>query len=172
MATGNAPSLLAVPTAEPLDAPATYPFPKRATGLMDWSQAEERLTQATHYWLATTRPDGRPHVAPLWGAWVDGAFYFQGAPDARWARNLRDNPAAAVHLESGADVVIVDGVTEYVVTDATLAARLLEAWQTKYGALEHPPRADSDGLYLLRPRTVRAWGASLQDGARWLFAGD
>jgi hypothetical protein len=27
-------------------------------------------------WLATVRPDGRPHVMPVWAIWVDDAFYF------------------------------------------------------------------------------------------------
>jgi hypothetical protein len=28
------------------------------------------------HWLATVRPDGRPHVMPVWAIWVDDAFYF------------------------------------------------------------------------------------------------
>jgi general stress protein 26 len=159
----------AVPEALPIDAPANYPFPKGVEGLMPWSRAEELLVSAPIYWLATVRPDDRPHLAPIWGAWVDNAFYFQGAPTSRWARNLRENPSAAMHVERENDVVIVDGVVEYLVSDAALADRLLEAWQAKYGELEHPPRADSIGILRLQPRTVRAWGPSLQDAARWLF---
>ena len=158
-----------VSDAIPVEAPPNYPFPKTRDGLMPWAQAEELLAGAPLYWLATVRPDGRPHVAPIWGAWVDNAFYFQGAPTSRWARNLRDNPAATVHIERENDVVIVDGAVEHVVTDAAFAARLLHAWQTKYGALEHPPQADTIGILRLRPRAVRAWGASLQDAARWKF---
>ena len=156
------------PVAMPVDAPQDYPFPKGAEGLMAWSEAAERLMDAHMYWLATTRPDGRPHTAPIWGAWVDDAFYFQGAPNARWARNLAGNPAASIHLESGTDVVIVDGTVAYVVTDGALAALLVDAWRTKYGQME--PAADSRGIFRLQPRTARAWGATLQDGARWTFA--
>jgi len=156
------------PAAFPVDAPADYPFPKGREGLMPWSRAVEQLERARMYWLATTHPDGRPHVAPIWGAWVDDAFYFQGAPSARWARNIATNPAATVHLESGTDVVIVDGAVGHVVTDAALAARLVEAWRAKYGQME--PAPDTRGLFRLQPRVARAWGATLQDGARWVFA--
>jgi nitroimidazol reductase NimA-like FMN-containing flavoprotein (pyridoxamine 5'-phosphate oxidase superfamily) len=157
------------PEALPLDAPATYPFPKSREGLLPWSRVEELLAAAPNYWLATVRPDGRPHIAPIWGGWLDGAFYFQGAPDSRWARNLRTNPHVSVHLESVRDVVIVDGEASHIVTDSGLAARLVEDWERKYGDPEHPPQADTFGIYRLRPRTVRAWGEALNDGARWIF---
>jgi hypothetical protein len=157
------------PEALPLDAPATYPFPKSRDGLLPWSRVEELLADAQNYWLATVRPDGRPHIAPIWGGWIDGAFYFQGAPDSRWSRNLRLNPNAAIHLESVRDVVIVDGDASFILTDAALAARLVEEWQRKYGDPQHPPQADSVGIYRLQPRSVRAWSESLNDGARWLF---
>ena len=60
--------------------------------LIPWTRVRERLdrglTQAPGTggpdrhtaWLATVRPDGRPHVMPLGILWVDGAFYF-----IRWA---------------------------------------------------------------------------------------
>jgi hypothetical protein len=60
--------------------------------LLPWSRVVERLEQAQNYWLATTWPDGRPHVTPLWGVWVDGALYFDGIPTARWARNMAASP--------------------------------------------------------------------------------
>ncbi len=44
-------------------------------GLLEWSWATERLMKAHNYWLATTRPDGRPHCMPVWGIWLeDGLF--------------------------------------------------------------------------------------------------
>ena len=54
------------PVASPLSAPAGYGFPKDAEGLLAWAHAEQLLEQAHSYWLATTSPDGRPHVTPLW----------------------------------------------------------------------------------------------------------
>lgn len=158
--------------AHPIDAPSVYPFPRSRDGLLPWSRVDELLSTAKHFWLATVYPDGRPHVAPIWGGWLDGAFYFQGSPESRWSRNLQRNPNASVHLESARDVVIVDGQAEFIRTDDALAARLLALWQTKYGELEHPPQANTAGIYLLRPRTVRAWGETLHDGARWIFGGD
>ena len=90
-------------------APTVYGF-SRATGpLLEWRDVEARLRDAHTYWLATTRPDGRPHTTPLWGVWVDGALYVSGFPAATWARNLAANPACSAHLESGKEVVILEG---------------------------------------------------------------
>ena len=155
------------PTAHPLLVLPGYPFPTTEEGLLPWSWASDRLARATNYWLATTRPDGRPHVAPLWGSWVDDALYFDGSPQTRWARNLAQNPAAAVNLESGFDVVIVEGVVDDFVTDAALAERILADWNGKYGKL--PPEPAGRGMWRFRPRAARGWGANLEDGTRWTF---
>ena len=155
-------------TASPLSAPAGYAFPQDAAKLLAWSHAERRLEQAHSYWLATTSPDGRPHVTPLWGVWVEGALYFDGHPGTRWARNIAVNPAVCVHLESGDDVVILDGMAEDVTTNETLAERIIAAWLAKYGKLAPDPAGS--GLIRVRPRVGRGWShESLKDGARWRF---
>ena len=38
----------------------------------EWSQARDELACAEVYWLSTVRPDGRPHVTPLLGIWLEG----------------------------------------------------------------------------------------------------
>src|SRR5205823_8491316 len=105
----------------------------RATdeGLLPWSFVQERLTTARNYWIATARPDGRPHVAPVWGLWLDEAFYFSTDPASRKARNLQASPALVVHLESGDDVVILEGTAERV-ADPYLRDRFAEAYDAKY----------------------------------------
>ena len=156
------------PTPMPLHAPKSYKFPQTPDGLLPWSHALERLERARSYWLATTRPDGRPHVTPVWGAWVDGALYFDGLPTTQWARNLKRNPAAAVHLESGDDVVILEGVMDDLETSAELGTRIVAAWDAKYGRL-HPDPVGS-GIFRFTPRTGRGWStSSLTDGTRWQF---
>lgn len=157
-----------VPRHEPLKGPSSYNFPTSQDALLPWSHALERLESARSYWLATTRPNGRPHVTPLWGAWVDGALYLDGLPTTQWARNLAKNPFASVHLESGEDVVILEGIVDDLKTSAELGARIIQAWDSKYGRL-HPDPAGS-GVFRFRPQTGRGWSTSaLTDGARWRF---
>lgn len=149
-------------------APPSYAFGNGDAPLLPWSHADGRLEAARNYWLATARPDGRPHVTPVWGVWVDGALYFDGLPTTRWARNLAANPTLSVHLDDAEDVVILEGEAEDLTTDADLGARIVAAWEAKYGRL-HPDPAGS-GIFRLRPRTARAWSnSSLHDGTRWQF---
>jgi hypothetical protein len=149
-------------------APPSYAFGKNSAPMLPWSRAVERLEDARYYWLATTRPDGRPHVTPVWGVWVDEALYVDGLPSTRWARNLAANPALSVHLDNGNDVLILEGRIEDLTTDPALGARIVDAWDTKYGRL-HPDPASS-GILRLRPDTARAWSnESLEDGTRWRF---
>src|SRR3954447_26810544 len=99
--------------------------------LLSWRWVADQLTSARNYWIATARPDGRPHVAPVWGLWLDEAFYFSTDPASRKARNLEANPALVVHLESGDDVVILEGTAERV-TDPSLRGRFADAYDAKY----------------------------------------
>jgi PPOX class probable F420-dependent enzyme len=111
--------------------PSVYGIHEDAEGLLEWSWAEERLAAARNYWVCTTRPDGRPHAMPVWGLWHEGAFYFSSSPDSRKARNLAANPAVTVHLESGDEVVIVEGGAE-VESEEALLTQLAAEYSRKY----------------------------------------
>src|SRR5215813_2271687 len=73
--------------------------PDEGAGLLPWEWAAEPLSVSHNYLLATTRPDGRPHVMPVWGLWLDGAFYFSAGRQSRKARNLIANPNCVVSTE-------------------------------------------------------------------------
>ena len=132
---------------------------------------EERIPAARCYGFAPTRPDGRPHVTPVWGLWVDGTFYFGGTPRSRKARNLAENPNVAVHPESGDVVVILEGVAEVVTDpDPVLSERVAAASTAKYGV----GSSDIGGSYAVRPLVVFAWLESdfPSTATRWLFEHD
>ena len=155
-----------------------YGIPASDDGLVPWSHARERLERARHYWLATVRPDGRPHAVPTWGVWIDGAFYTEGG--GRKVRNLQANPHVVVHLESGEDVVIVEGLAAELSRPArALFARLDAAYAAKYGykpsdTLAAPTDVPypQGGLFVVRPHVVFAWRRFPADATRFLFAED
>src|SRR6266540_4147471 len=142
--------------------PDGYGVPENDEGLVPWSWAVERLEKAGNYWFSTTRPDGRPHAMPAWAVWLDGTLYFEGSPETRRGRNLAANPEIVVHLESGDEVVILEGRThEASPPDRVLAERLVAGFTTKY-AESHGYRPtvdqwDKGGLWSLRPRVAFAW---------------
>ena len=145
--------------------------------MVSWSWAVERLEQARNYWFSTTRPDGRPHAMPAWAVWLDGALYFDGSPETRRGRNLAVNPAITVHLESGDQVVILEGqALEAGRPDPAFAQRLAAAYEAKYGASHdyHPSPAtwDSGGLWVMRPRVAFGWTEFPKALTRWSFSVD
>ncbi len=139
---------------------ADYGIPATDEGMLDWAFVEGEMAQARNYWVASTRPDGRPHVVPVWGIWLDGVFYHGGGAQTRKARNLAQNPHVAVHLESGDRVVILEGEVEEV-TDPAVVARVDAAYVTKYG-MEH-----GTPMWALRPRTAFAWAEYPTTVTRW-----
>src|SRR5437764_1100336 len=90
-----------------------------------WAQASDSLEKARIYWLSTVRPDGRPHVTPLFAVWLEGAIYFCTGPEERKAKNLAGNRQCVVttgcNVIEGVDVV-VEGDAVRVSDDATLQA--------------------------------------------------
>lgn len=156
--------------------PEGYGIPASDEGLLPWTWAVERLERAPLYWVATTRPDGRPHVMPIWGAWLDGTFYFEGGPDTRRGRNIAANPAVVVHVEQGDDVVIVEGFAQEVrAPDRVLAERLIDAfgskYEPKYGYRPAPDAWSEGGLYAVRPDTAFAWSEFPRTTTRYRFRG-
>ena len=68
-----------------------------------WEMAQERLANPEHErtsWLATTRPDGRPHLMPLIAFWIDGALHIVVGEGTRKARNLSENGQCVVATSS------------------------------------------------------------------------
>ncbi|MBC8171311.1 MAG: pyridoxamine 5'-phosphate oxidase family protein [Anaerolineae bacterium] len=128
-------------------------------GLMAWEWVDEQMTKARNYWICTTRPDGRPHAAPVWGVWVDGALYFGSDRQSIRMQNLTHNPEGVVHLESGDDTVILEGtIVEVQGVEKTVLTRIADAYGVKYAPFRPDFDSDKPGLLLtLKPRTALTW---------------
>ena len=149
-----------------------YGVPESTDGILDWSWAVERLERAIVYWLATAGADGTPHVIPIWGAWVRDRWFVEGG-GTRWQRNLRENPKAAIHIEVGDEVVIVEGVTvEHVAPEAGLADAILAGFAKYKVAKDYEASPDNwseGGLWELRPVKAFAWSVFPDDMTRFRF---
>ncbi len=140
-----------------------YPFEP-----MSWQWVTEQLQTARNYWVATTRSSGRPHSVPVWGVWVDDAFHFATDPKGVTARNLIENPESVVNLESGDEVVILEGRFE--LHDSTPAIQV--AFNAKYdmpwGEDERIP------VFTLTVKKALAWTEANfpSNATRWRFPAD
>jgi pyridoxine/pyridoxamine 5'-phosphate oxidase len=106
-----------------------------------WSRAQEQLeaSSAKSWWLATTRPDGRPHVTGVGALWVDGKFYFTSGPETRKSRNLAENPNCVISVALPNLDLVVEGMAARIIDASTL-----ERIAQRYAAQGWPARA-SDG---------------------------
>ncbi len=138
-----------------------------------WSWADQQLHTARNYWVVTADPTGRPHARPLWGYWTAPALLFSTA--SRTLANVRANPRASVHLESGSDVVIVEGRADVAVDSAELHA-FVATYNRKYGAslAVHGQQVGDDkhgdgGVVVVHAEVVYAWQRSVETATKWRF---
>jgi hypothetical protein len=122
-----------------------YGIPADSDGMLPWAWAAERLAASRNYWVATVGP----HASPVWGLWRDGELLFSCGAQSRKARMLARDPNLVVHLESGDEVVIVEGVAE----PTTATEGDVEEYDRKYA---FKPEA-GEGWYRVAPRRVLAW---------------
>lgn len=155
------------PVVEKPDIPADYGNP---TQRLDWADVEQKLIDATVYWIASTRPDGRPHVIPRDGMWHDGALYYGGSPETVHHRNVTRNPQIVAHIGDGQEAIIVEGVVEIekpTEEQAKLLSDEMFAKYPQYGRLE--PSMYMGGASVLRPRRVLAWTVLFENATRFRF---
>lgn len=154
-------------TAENRDRPQMpdgYGIPDTDDGLISWDEVESRLVASEQYWMATTRNDGRPHVVPRWGVWLDGRLFYDGSPETVHVKNLIRNSACTLHLEDGWRAVIVEGRSRPTESPGIkLGTRIAAAMSQKYGEKGYSPEPDAwesdgaGGLCCFIPDKALAW---------------
>ncbi len=142
-------------------------------GLKPWAWAEECLRLSHNYWIATSRPDGLPHLMVVWGIWWEEAFWFSTGPRTRKARNLGVHPFCVIGTDKADEAVILEGsVSE--ITDRNVWKRMSKVYNAKYGGDLEPILAKSGGtVFRVQPRVVFAQDEHAEDFARavtrWTF---
>jgi len=152
--------------------PDGYGVPEHNQSLLPWSYVDEGMREAVNYWIVTVSPSSKPAATPVWGAWLDNKLYFDGAPTTRRGRNISRNPHVTVHLESGNQVVILEGETVILnsAPEPALAERVAAAYTEKYGPMGYSPGPDTwdgGGLFIFTPKIGLGWTIFPEDMTRW-----
>jgi pyridoxamine 5'-phosphate oxidase-like protein len=139
-------------------------------GLLPWRWATERLTSSHNYWVATGRPDGRPHLMPVWGLWLDGAFYFSTGRESRKAKNLARDSHCVITTERADEAVIIEGVAREIPFE-TLPPQFVTVFKEKY---DWTMNGDEGPVYAVVPQVafgfIETGGDFLGTATRWVFA--
>ena len=141
----------------------------------------EAVSATQTYWLATVRPDGRPHIAGVGMLWVDAKLYFTSGPGTRKSRNLAENPSCAISVALRTIDLVIEG-TASMVTDQAIIQSVAERYAAQGwpasatdGAITAPYSAPSAGpapwnLYVVAPVTAFGVATAEPYGAmRWRF---
>jgi F420H(2)-dependent biliverdin reductase len=93
---------------------------------------QERLSTEANVWMATVRPDGRPHLVPIWFVWVKGQFWIATSPTAVKVNNVRASALMAVALEDGNQPLVAEGTVAIHDTLALVPSEVGSAFSKKY----------------------------------------
>jgi len=121
-----------------------------------WRAIEARLGRESTIWVATGRPDGRPHLVPVWFIWLDDKLYFVTETESQKFTNVYHNQRIALSLPDTANVVIIEG--EAHVAPKGIIDTLGDYFYHKY---EWDFRYDESAdwrLIEITPHKMMAWG--------------
>jgi hypothetical protein len=108
------------PVAEQLATPNT-------PTITPWAEIRDSLAEAETTWLATVRPDGRPHVVPLGALWIDGTYYFTTGQGTVKGDNLAHNSHCVITLSARGFDLVFEGEASKV-SDVQKLERIARAY--------------------------------------------
>jgi len=149
----------------------------RVVRALDKTRESDPNAPEGRYWIATTRPDGRPHVAAVGITWDDGRFYLVTGAGTQKGRNLARDPRCTVSVAAPGFDIVAEGEATIIRDDAELQriAKLYSDWgpQARDGAFWHEFSAPSAGpppwdVHEITPATIYAVASAEPFGAtRW-----
>jgi len=142
--------------------------PKEGKGLIPWAWVNRKLAKCHTFWLATMYAgQSRPHVMPLWGVWVDDAFFFSTGKASRKGQNLAANSSCTVTNDDGEEAVIIEGRAKPI-EDKSVLERVATDYKKKY---KMDPRVMKEPIFELRPSKVFAFieKSFPKSATRWRF---
>src|SRR5262245_48849940 len=105
------------------------------TALSPAARIDRLLRSEPVVWMSTVRPDGSPHLIPIWFSWDGEAILIASKPAAQKVRNIRANPVVMLALgqpDEDFDVGLLEGRAELV--DMPAADLLPASHLAKYRA--------------------------------------
>lgn len=97
-----------------------------------WNETvKQRLAKERNIWMATVRPDGRPHLVPVWFIQAEDRLYVCIEPESVKCRNLLSNKNVCLALEDAVHPVICEGQARLL--EKPWPAEVISLFVEKYG---------------------------------------
>jgi PPOX class probable F420-dependent enzyme len=123
------------------------------------SLMDNRLEREKNAWLCTVRPDGSPHVTPVWFVYRAGVWWIGSGERNVKVRNVAAEPRVSLALEDGAAPVVAEGRAR--IHDRDFPAEIVTAFAAKYDGWDVAAIVPPGGARVLLEIPV----------GRWLLAG-
>ncbi|MFE2374382.1 TIGR03618 family F420-dependent PPOX class oxidoreductase [Streptomyces sp. NPDC059398] len=114
----------------------------------------DRLATERTVWLCGVRPDGSPHVTPVWFVFLRDSWWIGVDSGSVKVRNLREDPRVSLALEDGRFPVVAEGVAH--LRHDGFPAEVTAAFAAKYAWDVTAPQRP-DGRRVLLHVQVRRW---------------
>ncbi|MEU9785743.1 pyridoxamine 5'-phosphate oxidase family protein [Streptomyces phaeochromogenes] len=114
----------------------------------------DRLARERNVWLCTVRPDGSPHLTPVWFVFLRDRWWIGVDGVSVKVRNLERFSRVSLALEDGTSPVVAEG--EAVLRRGLFPEEIKDAFAAKYEWDVSAPRTP-DGERVLLEVSVRRW---------------
>lgn len=89
-----------------------------------------RLDEEKNIWLASVRPNSKPHLVPVWFIWEDETFFICVYSGSVKFLNITQNGLVSISLENGTNPVICEGISERI--DHPWPEKIVRQFKEKY----------------------------------------
>ncbi len=99
----------------------------------DEAHVDQRLREDIVIWLGSVRPDGRPHLVPVWFLWDGSSVLIFSSPKTQKIRNIQHEARVVLAMDDtddGEDVITIEGTAELI--DEPEMTPALPAYRAKY----------------------------------------
>lgn len=120
---------------------------------------QQRLLVERVVWLCTLRPDGSPHLTPVWFCYLDDSWWVSSASRNAKVANLEHDPRVSLVLPDGDRPVVAEGLAE--LHRDNYPSAVTAGFADKYGGWDITDRVTEGTRVLIRVQVLR-----------WLMTGD
>ena len=123
--------------------------------------------------LASTRPDGSPHVVPVWFVWREEAIYVSARRDSSTWRNIERDPRVCATFHTGSSWrelagIVIRGHAEPLSPQHPALRGVMSEWYEKYrmalagdGFRAFAQQVEQPGMLRIRALEVASWDHAL-----------
>jgi len=130
------------------------PLPEPASVDATLRNLVKRFAESDCSWLGSTRPDGRPHSAPVWHVWHQGRIYVITTSKAVKITNIQHYPSIVISHPDPMNPIIIEG---WAILTPAVRPQLQPLFAAKYDwDIETSPNYDA--IIEIVPTKLLAWG--------------